>query len=84
LEKVLRTVGETALRVSSRRLVEPLPKVRDCWVSRESLGRWGRAAGWGIKGSEVVMVRGSRGRYVGGIECDIVDSIMRTGGRVRV
>lgn len=28
LEKVLRIVGETALRVSRRRLVEPLPNVR--------------------------------------------------------
>jgi hypothetical protein len=51
-------------------------------VSRESLGRWGRAAG--NKGSEVVMLRGSRGLNVGGIECDIVDSIMRTGDRVRL
>ena len=83
MEKVLRTVGETALRVSRRRLVEPFPKVRTCCVSSESLGRWGRAAGWAIKGSEAVMVRGSRGRYVvGSIECDSVDSIMRADGRV--
>ena len=77
-------MGDTALRVSRRKLVDPLPKVRDCWVSRDSLGRWGRVAGWAIKGSEVVMVRGSRGRYVGGVGCDIVESIMRTGGRVRL
>lgn len=38
LEKVLRAVGETALRVSRRRL-EPLPKVRTWWVSRRSFGR---------------------------------------------
>lgn len=83
MEKVLRTVGETALKVSRRRLVEPFPKVRTCWVSSESLGRWGRAVGWAIKGSEAVMVRGSRERYVvGGIECDSVDSIMRADGRV--
>lgn len=30
LENVLRMVGETALRVSRRRLVEPLPNVRTC------------------------------------------------------
>jgi len=80
LEKVLRTVGETALRVSSRRL-EPLPKVRTCWVSRWSLGRW---ASWGwrgaIMGSEVVVMMwaGSREAIAGAMGCDIVDSIMRT------
>jgi hypothetical protein len=56
-------VGETALRVSSRRLVEPFPNVRTGWVSRRSLGRWGRAGGgWDIMGSEVAMVTVSRGR----------------------
>jgi hypothetical protein len=43
LEKVLMRVGETALRVSSRRLA-PLPKVRGVDVLTESLGR---CAGWG-------------------------------------
>lgn len=72
-------MGETALKVSSRRLVEPLPNVRTGWVSRRSLGRWGRgrAGWWDIMGSEAAMARGSRGQYVGGIECDIVDSMMQ-------
>jgi hypothetical protein len=50
---VLILVGETALRVSSRRLA-PLPKVRGCEVLTESLGR---CAGGprGIIGSEAVM-----------------------------
>ena len=80
-------MGETALRVSRRRL-EPFPKVRTCWVSRRSLGRcWsagGSAAGRGaIMGSwawAVVMMcaGGSREPSAGAMECDIVDNIMRT------
>lgn len=53
MEKVLRTVGETALRVSRRRLA-PLPRMRGCSVLMESLGRGGAWRG-GIIGSEVAM-----------------------------
>jgi hypothetical protein len=54
LEKVLRTVGDTALRVSRRRLA-PLPRMRGCSVLMESLGRGGAWRG-GIIGSEVVIL----------------------------
>ena len=53
MEKVLRTVGDTALRVSRRRLA-PLPRMRGCSVLMESLGRGGAWRG-GIIGSEVAM-----------------------------
>jgi hypothetical protein len=43
LEKVLRMVGETALKVSSRKLVDFLPNTQFCFVSRRSLGRCERA-----------------------------------------
>jgi hypothetical protein len=74
-------VGETALRVSRRRL-EPFPKVRTWWVSRRSEGRWERAGWRGVNmGSWVVVammcVGASRGLRVGAMECDIVESIMR-------
>lgn len=69
MEKVLRMVGETALRVSRRRLVEFLPKQRFGCVSRRNLGRLGMAAGrWDNMGRVAVadaMVKvvwmGSRG-----------------------
>jgi hypothetical protein len=56
-----------ALKVSSRRLVEPLPKVRTCWVLICSLGLAGRERGpcesagwrWGNMGSDVVMLEGA-------------------------
>jgi hypothetical protein len=58
LEKVLTLVGETALRVSSRRLA-PLPKLREVLtVLMESLGRCGAAGPRGIIGSELVMLEG--------------------------
>lgn len=79
MEKVLRAVGETALRVSRRRL-EPLPKVRTWCVSRRREGRWERAGCRGVNmGSWVAMmcVGGSRGLRVGAMGCDIVDSMMR-------
>lgn len=66
MEKVLRTVGETAERVSRRRLVEPLPKVRSCEVLRCSLGRRDSAlrarmfgGGGGSRASEAVMLGSS-------------------------
>lgn len=70
-------MGETALSVSSRRLA-PFPKLRGVDVLTESLGRCG-AGGRGIIGSEVVMLGAGAGdgAYVGGIECDIAESIMR-------
>lgn len=46
-------VGETALRVSSRRLA-PLPKLRGCEVLTESFGRC-EGGPRGIIGSEAVM-----------------------------
>ncbi len=55
LEKVLRTVGETALRTSRRRLVA-FPRMRGCWVLMDSLGRW--ESGRCIIGSEAAMVGG--------------------------
>jgi hypothetical protein len=87
LEKVFRTVGETALKVSSRRL-EPLPKVRIWWVSICSFGRWGSSTGadgcrWGNMGSEAMMEAGGSCAelcpYDCGMEGDIVESIMRRG-----
>lgn len=51
---MLTLVGETALRVSSRRLA-PLPKLRGVEVLTESFGRCG-AGPRGIIGSEVVML----------------------------
>lgn len=74
----MRTVGETALKVSSRRLA-PLPKERVCWVSMWSLGRCRPAGRGGIIGRAVAMVGGGAGdgTKAAGIECDIVDSIMR-------
>lgn len=54
LEKVLRTVGETAESRSSRRLAH-LPGMRGCSVLMQSLGRCDcEAARGGIIGSEVV------------------------------
>ncbi len=83
LEKVLRTVGETALRVSSRSEA-PLPKTRGWVVLMLSFGRCeGRA---GIIGSEVAMVVCSAGddEKEGGAGCaDIVESIMRETCRTR-
>jgi hypothetical protein len=73
LEKVLILVGETALSVSSRKLA-PFPKLRGVDVFTDSFGRGLH----GIIGSEVVMSGGGAGdgSKDGGIECDIVDSIM--------
>lgn len=51
---MLRTVGDTALRVSRRRLA-PLPRMRGCSVLMESLGRGGAWRG-GIIGSEVAIL----------------------------
>jgi hypothetical protein len=72
LEKVLTLVGETALRVSSRRLA-PLPKLRGVDVLTESFGRCPR----GNIGSAVVMLfcEGAGDGAHG--ECDMVESIMR-------
>jgi hypothetical protein len=51
---VLRTVGDTALRVSKRRLA-PFPRMRGCSVLMDNLGRGGACRG-GIIGSEVVIL----------------------------
>jgi hypothetical protein len=80
LENVLNLVGETALRVSSRRLA-PLPKLRVVLtVLMESLGRCPAAGPRGIIGNEVVMLDGGADdeEKGGGIECgnDIVESIV--------
>lgn len=83
LLKVLRTVGDAALRVSSRREA-PFPKTRGWWVLTDSLGRCeGRV---GIIGSEVAMVDCSAGddEKVGGAGWDdIVESIMGETCRTR-
>jgi len=73
LEKVLIFVGETALSVSSRKLA-PFPKLRGVEVFTDSFGRGLQ----GIIGSEVVMsgAGAGDGSKDGGIERDIVDSIM--------
>jgi hypothetical protein len=78
LENVLTLVGETALRVSRRRLA-PLPKLRVVLtVLMESLGRCPAAGPRGIIGSDVVMLEEGTGDggKVGGIECDMVESIV--------
>jgi hypothetical protein len=76
LLKVLRTVGEAALRVS-RRSEAALPKMRGWWVLTVSFGRCeGRE---GIIGSEVAMAdcRAGDEEKEGGAGCDdIVESIM--------
>lgn len=87
LLKVLRTVGEAALSVSSRREAA-LPNTRGWWVLTVSLGRCeeGRE---GIIGSDVAMVDCSAGddEKVGGAGCDIKVDIMgetcRTRARAR-
>ena len=76
LLKVLRTVGEAALRVS-RRSEAALPKMRGWWVLTVSLGRSEERAG--IIGSEVAMVdcRAGDDEKAGGAGWDdIVESIM--------
>ncbi len=79
---MLRTVGDTALSVSRRRLA-PLPRMRGCSVLMDSLGRGGAWRG-GIIGSEVVILdMADDCEYDGVIEgCDgcRVDSIMCMGG----
>jgi len=79
---VLRTVGDTAERVSRRRLA-PLPRIRGCSVLMESLGRSGACRGGGIIGSWVVILdMADDCEYDGVIEgCDgcRVDSIMCIG-----
>ena len=85
---MLRTVGDTAERVSRRRL-EPLPRIRGCSVLMESLGRSGACRGGGIIGSWVVILdMADDCEYDGVIEregCDgcKVDSIMCLGSRGR-
>ena len=75
LLKVLRTVGEAALRVS-RRSEAPLPKTRGWWVLTVSFGRCDRREG--IIGSEVAMADGSAGddEKVGGAGCCDIAAIM--------
>jgi hypothetical protein len=63
LEKVLTLVGDTALRVSRRKLA-PLPKLRVVLtVLMESLGRCPAAEPRGIIGSEVVMLGSCAGDW---------------------
>lgn len=77
---MLRTVGDTAERVSRRKLAL-FPRMRGCSVLMDSRGRWETCARGGIIGSEVVMMGGGAGD--GGIEgCDM-ESIARLDGVCR-